>query len=164
MHYLPIFCPRIRYASAKIIAETGGLTSLLLLGTAYRRVTVNSQKARITIASRYLWFIRRKRVIEFSMVKAITYGHAKMTPQSLISGPYDTKDSFRVGLRLIDETEVHLFSFVGGGLFINNSAWLDWMYLFTEENNNAVDKEWSAKRLVEILESMLGRTVVPPRY
>jgi hypothetical protein len=162
--YIPTFRPRIRHEPSKIIAETGWLTLILLLGTVYRRVTVNREKAKITITSRYLWLIRRRRGIKFAWVKAITYGYTSLTTESMTSLAYDSKDCFKVGLRLIDETEVHLFSFVGDGEFINDSGLPDWMFVFPRLVDSVGDQQWQSKKLVDILASMLGTTIVPPLH
>jgi hypothetical protein len=160
---IPTFSPRVRIERVRIVAESGWLIIILSPGTVYRRVTINAEKAKITFSSRYLWFIRRRRVIKFEFVKAITYGYSSLTPDSMYSLAYDTRDSFRVGLRLIDETEVRMFSFVGDGEFVNDSGGPDWLDVFERVFDHVGDQQRESRSLVEGLARMLGTTIVLPR-
>lgn len=71
-------------------------------------------------------------------------------------------DLVSVGLRLNTREEVHLFSFVGEGSFVNEGIFPDWLhwneYLFDMKGT----QERESRAFVELLCRMLGVSVQPP--
>lgn len=124
--------PRVDERDEVLRARTSWLLRLLSLGSARREVVVDQRARYVTIDERYLWVLRRKRVIPFRHIHRIEYDYERM-PTSLgrgydgSVGSRDEVESFRVGLVLRPRTDVpashadlyeervHLFSFHGDG-------------------------------------------------
>lgn len=156
-------CPRIKKHSGRIIATTAWRVRLLFLGTIYRKVVIDAANKTISIFSCYLWLIRLRRAIPFSKVRAVTYGYEDMSPDSLLSYAHDSYDWFTVGLRFNDDSEMHLFNFIGEGTFSNNGPFPDWMYWeeFVFDITGSQEKE--SRVFVDVLSKIIGVKVVPPR-
>lgn len=156
------FCPRIRKDSDRIVATTAWRVRLLFLGTIYRQVVIDPAQKTVSIDSRYLWLIRRRKTVRFSEIHAVTYGYEDMSPAALFSFAHDSYDWFTVGLRFKDNTETHLFNFIGEGTFSNNGPFPDWIYWeeFVFDVSGSQEKE--SRVFVDVLSKMIGATVVPP--
>lgn len=154
-------CPRIRKQGDCILVTTAWRTSLLSLCTIYRKVLIDPQSRKLAITSRYLWLISRFREIPFSAIQDITYGYEDMSMDLTYAN--DSFDWFTVGLRLTDDTELHLFNFIGDGTFSNNGPFPDWSYWeeFALDLSGSQEKE--SRVFVDLLAKMVGVKVVPPR-
>lgn len=126
------FAPRVHEHDGVLRACTSVLMRVLSLGMVRREVVVDRRARYVTIDERYLWVVRRKRVIPFRHIHRIEYDYERM-PTSFgrgydgTVGATDEVDSFRVGLVLrprsdvpashadLYEERVHLFSFHGDG-------------------------------------------------
>src|SRR5688572_5975802 len=93
-------CPRIEKVAGKLKASTPWTVLILSLGTLYKRVFLDPNAKTIVITARYAWFIRRRQVVTFEEVAAVTFGYKNMSPDSVLSFAHDAVDSFSVGLRL----------------------------------------------------------------
>jgi len=135
--------------------------SAVSVGTIYRKVVIDPQSSHLVVASRYLWFISRSREIPFSRIQAVTYGYEDTSID--FSYSHDSFDWFTVGLRLTDETELHLFNFIGDGTFSNSGPLPDWLYWdeFAFDLSGSQEKE--SRVFVDLLSKMVGVKVVPPR-
>ncbi|MFN0195811.1 MAG: hypothetical protein ACKVT0_03650 [Planctomycetaceae bacterium] len=162
MRFLSI-CPRIRKQGERLVISTSIFVWLLFLGSLYRIVLVDPSGQWIAVNSRYLWFIRRRRKIPFTSILAITYGYEDVSADSWFSSTYNTYDWFKVGLRLNDESEVHLFNFVGEGSFVNESVLPDWFFWadYTFDITGAQESE--SRLLVDLLAQMINVKVIPPK-
>ncbi|GIW92275.1 MAG: hypothetical protein KatS3mg110_0316 [Pirellulaceae bacterium] len=156
-------CPRIRKKSGRLVASTAWILRLLLLGTTYRKVVVDPNTRTISIYSRYLWLVRRRRVISFGEIQAVTYGYEDLAIASLFSYAHDSIDCFSVGLRLKDGMEIGLFNFVGEGTFSNNGPFPDWLYWPEFALDMSGSQENESRVFVDLLSKMIGVSVVPPR-
>jgi len=155
--------PRIRKNSGRIIATTAWRVRLVFLGTLYRSVAIDPQKRKLTIASRYFWFIVRRRQINFSRIVAVTYGYEDMSAGSALSTSHASLDWFTVGLRLADDTELKLFNFIGQGSYINESSLPDWLRWKEYAFDFSGSQEQESRAFVKLLAKMCDVTVVPPR-
>ena len=155
-------CPRIKKHEDHIILTTAWRVRILLLGLLYRKVTIDPVKKRMHISSRYLWLFHRERTIPFSKIEAVTYGYDDLSPESWLSFAHDSFDCFKVGLRLADLSEIHLFHFLGDGTFDNRGSLPDWMYWenFTFDLSDKQKKE--SRAFVDLLSKMIGVTVIRP--
>jgi hypothetical protein len=156
-------CPRIRKEESRIVATTAWRARLLLLGLLYRKVVIDPVKRRLCISSRSLWLIRRERRIPFSKIEAVTYGYEDWSPDQILAFAHDSFDCFSVGLRLMDQSQIHLFHFLGEGTFGNDGPLPDWMYWeeFAWDVSGSQEKE--SRGFVELLSRMIGVSVVPPQ-
>ena len=157
------FGPRIRKDDGKLVATTGWRFGLLTLGTVLRRVEVDAATKTVQIHSRYLWLFTHTRNIRFRDVQAVTYGYSDWSPNSFLSFAHDAVDVFAAGLRLHNEREIGLFTFLGDGEFTNDGPFPDWCYWseFAFDMMGTQAKE--SRVFVNLLSKMLGVTVQPPR-
>lgn len=119
--------PRVTREGECLIARSSRLRLLLTLGAFRRTMVACPRERRIEIATTWLWGIRRLRVVPFDAVREVAYRYENLMPLSSISAT-DAIDCYRIALVLDDRDEVPLFSWVGQGMFENNSYWPDWMY------------------------------------
>lgn len=157
-------CPRIRKESDKIIASTAWRIQILSLGAVYREVIVDPKKKRVTISSRYLWTQENKQVVRFREIMAVVYGYEDQSLGAMFARAHNSFDTFSVGLRLCDDTDVHLFSFSGEGTFANHGPLPDWWYWEQYALDVAGSQEKESRMFVDLLAHMIDVTVVPPRY
>jgi hypothetical protein len=109
----------------------------------------------VVIRSRVAWFVRRRRRIPFRFVKGVTYSWAG-SPEDTWDREAADADVFRVGLRLVDGEELHLFTFSGGPLFLGlrpAPRWADWPD-YPLETTGA--RENASRAFVELLSQMIG--------
>lgn len=154
-------CPRIRKESHRIIGTTAWRVRVFLLGLFYRRVEIDADSRRITIVARYAWFVRRELNVPFTRVRAVTYGYEDLSPDSILAYAHDSFDWFRVGLRLADESELHLFHFIGEGTFGNDGPFPDWVYREESVLDLAGSQERESRAFVELLSMILDVPVIP---
>jgi hypothetical protein len=156
-------CPRVARKKGKLVAWTALRLRLLFLGALYRKVIVDPKEEVVRIRRRYLWFFKRAVRIPFGSVRAVTYGYSGSgSPRSWWWGAYDTKDLFRVGLRLGDFREVHLFWFYGDGPFTNYGPLPDWLYWQERLLDLRGTQETESRTYAEALSRLIGAPVEPP--
>jgi hypothetical protein len=124
--------PQVSEHHGVLRARTSIFLRVVTLGLVRREVVVDRRSRYVTIDERYLWLVRRKRVIPFRWIHRIEYDFVRAATSlrrrydgSVGSG--DEVESFRVGLVLrpredvpethghLYEERVHLFSFHGDG-------------------------------------------------
>ncbi|MGE0378212.1 MAG: hypothetical protein AB7I48_04300 [Planctomycetaceae bacterium] len=156
-------CPRIRKDSGRIVATTAWRVRVLLLGMVYRQVVIDPTARAVTMFSRFLWFIRRTRSMNFSRVRAVTYGYEDLSSDQILAYAWDSFDWFTVGLRLADDSELHLFSFIGEGTFGNDGPFPDWMYWEDFRFDISGSQERESRAFVDVLSLLLDVPVIPSR-
>jgi len=154
--------PRIHKGSGRIVATTAWRVRLLFLGTLYRSVTVDPPKRSVLIVSRYLWLFSWRKQIRFSKIQAVTYGYEDMAMGSALATSHRAMDWYTVGLRLVDGTELKLFTFIGGGTYINESYTPDWLRWEEYTFDFSGSQERESRAFVDVLSKLFDVTVVPP--
>ena len=155
-------CPRIKKAGRRLVASTAWTLRLLTLGTLYRQVVVDPKKEVVLLQRRYLWLFVRRRRIPFHFIKAVTYGYQDLAVGEPWTWAHDSYDLFRVGLRLHDLEDVHLFFFYGDGTFTNDGPLPDWLYWDDYLFDLCGTQEQESGAFVELLGKMIGVPVEPP--
>jgi hypothetical protein len=155
--------PRVRKHHGKVVATTSLRLRLLTLGALYREVVIDPKAQAVRLRRRYLWFFRRAWRIPFGSVRAVTYGYQGTGgAHSWWWGATDTSDAFRVGLRLANFEEVHLFWFYGDGPFTNYGPWPDWLYWQEYLFDLRGTQDTESRLYAETLSRMIGAPVEPP--
>jgi len=156
-------CPRVGKRKRKLVALTALRLRLLTLGGLYREVIVDPKEEVVRVRRRYLWVFKRAFRIPFGSVRAVTYGYSGTGgPHGWWWGAQDTKDAFRVGLRLSDFREVHLFWFYGDGPFTNYGPFPDWLYWQEYLFDLRGTQETESRTYAEALSRLIGAPVEPP--
>lgn len=155
--------PRICKEGERIIASTGYVTRLLSFGTMFREVTVDTKMKKVRIRNRKFWFWDSTRTVGFDKIKHVTYGYRDESLGAMFSWSHDTIDSFLVGLRFINDTEMHLFTFAGEGTFTNHGPLPDWLYWEEYATDLSGAQEVESRMFIDLLSEIIGVSVVPPR-
>ncbi len=161
----PLFstCPRVEKVRGRLVARTALHFRIMTLGTVCREVVVDPKEEVVRVRRRYGWFFKRAFRIPFGSVRAVTYGYAGTGgEQGWWWGAHDTKDCFSVGLRLSDFREVHLFSFLGEGPFVNYGPWPDWLYWQEYLFDLRGTQDAESRAYAEALSRLIGAPVEPP--
>jgi hypothetical protein len=157
------FCPHVFRKKAKLVAATGLYLRILTLGTIYREVIIDPREKVVRVRRRYGWFFKRAVRIPFESVRAVTYGVATGdAPLGWRMGAYKTKEAFRVGLRLSNFREVHLFWFYGDGPFTNYGPFPDWLYWPEHLLDMRGTQETESRTYADTLSRLIGSPVEPP--
>lgn len=157
-------CPVIRKRSPGIVVTTSLFWKIVLLGTSLRKVTIDLSKEEIRVESRDFWFFRRRQRIRFRKIKGITYGYSNWSPGSVLSTAHDAIDHFTVGLRLWNDVEHPLFSFVGDGSFVNDNEFIpDWFYWDEFAFDLTGSQESESRLFAELLSNLLNVPIVRPQ-
>lgn len=152
--------PRIRKVEEKLVASTGWLSLIPTAGLWIRTLVVEPERKRILIKNRYLWFFLQKRVIRFHEVTAVTYKYEDVSPDQWLGGAYLSLDQFSVGLRLVKDEDIGLFSFSGGGAYVYD-VWPVWALWPSWEIQLPGSQESTSRLFVELLSWMLDVEVIP---
>lgn len=155
--------PKLSRDGDRIIVRTNRFLWLLTLGLWSRKVWIEPSRKQVRIETRSCWFRRRRQRIGFGSIDAITYGYEDLSVSQHLSWAHDSFDSFRVGLRFVDQSEQHLFTFYGAGTFQNNSPLPDWCYWEDYAFDQTGTQEADSRLLVDLLGEMVGVSVSPPR-
>lgn len=156
-------CPRISERDGGLIAATAWRWRVLFLGTMLREVVVDPGSKMVLIHCRYLWFFPFRRRIPFAKIAAVTYGYEDLSTGAGWSPAHNTFDAFAVGLQLVDDAEIPLFSFYGEGTFVNESGLPDWMYWGQSIFGVVGRQEHESRAFVDSLAKMIGVKVTRPR-
>ena len=154
------FGPKICKQTNRLVVRSGWHVTLLSLGMLHREVVVDPRAETFTVTNRYLWAIKRTRVIPFGDVRRILYRYDDMNPFTSLGATGNSSDSYSVALKLRDASEVALFSFVGDGAYQNNSGLPDWCYWSEFAFDWVGDQANESKRFVELLSSFTGAPLV----
>ena len=159
--------PRIWREGGRIRLRTGLLLQALSLFSWRRRVTIDPGAQTVTVETRYLWGLQRRRAVPFSSVEYIDYGFGSlMTGWSLWSGTTDQVESFSVALVLKGSGErVTLAKFRGegsrmtgwSGVLLGGDDLVDWSGDQEEASRSFV------RTLQAILQVPLGKPVATAR-
>lgn len=163
MRRLFAICPRIRKQRGCIVASTAWRIRILFLATLLRQVVINPADRKLLIHSRYLWLYPRRHQIPFESIKAVTYGYEDMSLDAEIAFAHDSFDWFTVGLRMKDDSELHLFNFVGDGTFSNHGPFPDWLYIEEFACDLSGSQEKESRVFADLLSTLIGVSVIPPR-
>lgn len=156
--------PRIRKQGARLVATSALRLQILSLGAFRREVVVEPRKGWLMVHDRQFWFIERTRLVPFAQVEAVTYGFEDWTPGGWFFWARDTRELFRVGLRLRNGKEFDLFRFYGEGRFVNESYFPDWWFWGEFLTDLSGTQERESRMLVELLSKMMGVGVDRPRF
>jgi hypothetical protein len=86
---------------------------LACLGLCSCEVTVDPERSTVTVVRQIGWVVKTRPTIPFHKIRCVAYCF-QGPPAWLANSPdYQGGDSFTVGLRLHDQTYIHLFSFRG---------------------------------------------------
>jgi hypothetical protein len=157
-------CPKVTYASDKMIARTSIVACILSLGLIYRYLVVDARRKEIAIYRRIFWFHRTNSLIPFEDIQEIHYGYEDWGPFSSMGLTGGSKDCFSVKLHLLDQSTVHLFYFMGEGdlnveLF-NPLASLRW-FLAKVLLGYSGSQDEESRRFIEQLQKLVGVRVSP---
>ena len=154
-------CPRITSDEQTLTACTSWSGHLLTLGASSKRAVVDLPTRSITITRRLGWFYVRTQLIEFRQIAAVTYGYDDLNPASFFGGAYDSIDRFVVGLKLIGADELRLFSFIGDGVFTNQTVLPDWWYWDDIIFDMAGPQERESRFFAVLLSKLIGVSIAP---
>jgi hypothetical protein len=157
-------CPVIKDQDNKLIAYTSYAGWLLSLTLNYRHVVVDAQRQVVVIRQRLFWFFNRTKTIRFGHIQAIDYEYEDWGPFTSLGLTGDSKDCFSVKLRLVDDTEVHLFNFLGEGgleLGVLNPLFSFRWYLAKVFLSFCGSQEDASRKFVDRLEKLIGVRVAP---
>ncbi len=128
--------PNVHVTANLVTSKSPWLTHVLTLGSYSRYVAIDSRTRTVRIAIRYLWVGKRQHTIQFDSVAYVTYGMRESgTTASYVSGERDGSETFRIGLRLKDGSELDVACFSGDGEYSSEHAFF-W--------------EWPAHKLREL--------------
>jgi hypothetical protein len=144
-----------------MIAKSNWRQQFWTLASSSRTVEIDPKLRIVHIFDRRFWLYRRSRRIEFDWIAAVTFGYTNMSPGLLVRQEYDL---YKVGLRLKNSDQVHLFSFFGEGDFVNDWIWPDFFYwhemLLADWNRG--DQTRLSEAYSDVLSKMIGVAVVDP--
>jgi hypothetical protein len=155
--------PRISRKGDSLVAATGWRFGVLTLGAMFRRVVVDANAQTVRIRHRYGWLFGRSRTIPFRQIQSVVYGYEDWSWDANFSFAYKTLDVYQVGLRLLDDREVHLFHFFGEGTIINEGPLPDWFYWPEYAFELGGTQQSESRLFVELLSRMIGVSVQPAR-
>lgn len=119
--------PRVTREGDRLVARSSRLRTVLTVGAFHRTMIACPARRSIDVTTRWLWAFGKTRCVSFDAVREVAYRYENLMPLSSFIAA-DAIDCYRVALVLHDGDEVPLFSWVGQGMFENNSYWPDWMY------------------------------------
>jgi hypothetical protein len=156
-------CPDVFKRKGKLVAATPLYLRVLTLGALKREVIIDPKEEVIRVRRRYAWFFKRAVRIPFGSVRAVTYGLSSADASvGWRMGAYKTKEAYRVGLRLSNFQEVHLFWFYGDGPFTNYGPFPDWLYWGENLFDLRGTQENESRAYAEALSRLIGAPVEPP--
>lgn len=155
--------PRLTRDGERILVRSNLLQRVLTLGVYSRTVWIEPAKSRLRVQTRSWWFRRKRQRISFESIQAVTYDYEDVAFERMINWAHQAWDSFRVGLRFFDQSELHLFTFFGAGSFTNNGPLPDWCYLTETTFDVTGMQQTESRRLVDLLAKMTGVAVSPSR-
>ncbi len=110
-------CPKVKDEGDELVACTSLAGWFLSLTLIYRQVDVDAERKVVVISRRLFWFFHSAKIIPFGRIQEIDYEYEDLGPFTSLGLTGDAKDCFSVNLRLVDDSTVHLFNFLGEGDF-----------------------------------------------
>jgi hypothetical protein len=151
-------CPKVTDEGDVLIACTSLAGWLLSLTLIHRRVDVDAKRKEVVIHRRLFWFFKSTRIIPFAHIQEINYEYEDLGAFTSMGLTGAAKDCFSVSLRLVDESKVHLFNFLGEGGFkpgaLNPLFSLRW-YLAKMFLAFCGSQEETSRRFVDRLEKLI---------
>jgi hypothetical protein len=157
-------CPIVEDKDNQLIAYTSYAGWLLSLTMISRRLIVDSERQMVIIHQRLLWFLNRTKTIPFEHIQAIDYEYEDWGPFTSLGLTGDSKDCYSVKLRLVDDSKVHLFNFLGEGgleLGVINPLFAFRWYLAKVLLGFCGSQEDASRQFVNRLEKLIGVRVEP---
>lgn len=156
--------PRVRVTTTSVVASTGYYAMLFSLASVLRNVRVDRRTQTIAIEDRFGWAFECNREIQFSEVRAVTYGYddASLLHRTFsVGGAFDV---YSVGLRLYDDEQVHLFRFMGPGTWTHEGLLSDFEEV-EPQSDALVTGSQDGDSLVwaELVSKMVGVPIRPPK-
>jgi hypothetical protein len=154
--------PAIYTGPGWLIAKTSFRGRLLSLFSMRRSVTVDATRRTVTIVHRVLWLAARRRVVPFAKVEKILFSLSDLNPLAAPDLQHSSIDSFAVSLGLTDGREVHLFRFLGQGVFQTGwdslcEQWIpDAVYDFFNRFHLSGAQAADSREFVNHLQKLLG--------
>ena len=149
-------CPRVAKLDGRLVASTPYRSRLLTLGLFYRQVIVDPKEQVVRLHRRHGWLFAHDWHIPFGAIQAVTYGYEDWNPFASFQLARDSVDWFTVGLKLKNQTQHHLFSFVGDGTFQNDGRLPDWLYWDEYLTDVSGTQENESQVFAELLSKMIG--------
>jgi hypothetical protein len=157
-------CPIVKNQDNQLIASTSYAGWLLMLTLIYRQVIVDAGRKVVVIQRRLLWFFKSSMTIPFEHIQEIEYRYEDWGVFTSLGLTGGSKDCFSVKLRLVDDSQVHLFNFLGEGDLetgaINPLFSLRW-YLAKVLLAFCGTQEDASRQFVDQLEKLIGVRVAP---
>jgi hypothetical protein len=94
----------------------------------------------------------------------VTYGYDPWSQDAGWSWSYDSFDIFSVGLKLVDDKDIHLFNFLGAGTFTNEGPLPDWMYWSDYALDCVGTQEGDSQVFAELVSRAIGVKIAPPSW
>jgi hypothetical protein len=154
--------PAIYIGPGWLIAKTSFRGRLFSLFSMRRTVTVDATRRTVTIVHRVLWLAAKRRVVPFAKVDKILYSLSDLNPLAAPDLQHSSIDSFAVSLGLTDGRHVHLFRFVGQGVFQTGwdslcEQWIpDAVYDFFNRFHISGAQAADSREFVNHLQQLLG--------
>jgi hypothetical protein len=154
--------PAIYTGPGWLIAKTSFRGRLFSLFSMRRMVTVDATRRTVTIVHRVLWLAARRRVVPFAKVETILYSLTDLNPLVEPDLQHSSIDAFAVSLGLTDGRQVHLFRFVGQGVFQTGwdslcEQWIpDAVYDFFNRFHISGAQAADSREFVNHLQELLG--------
>ena len=152
-------CPRVIDEGDELIACTSIAGWLLSLTAIYRQVTVDSRQKVVVLNRRLFWFFKSRKIIPFERIQSIDYEYEDWGMFTALGFTGDSKDCFSVSLRLMDDSKVHLFNFLGEGDFepgVLNPLFSLRLYLAKMLLAFCGSQEENSRHFVDRLEKLIG--------
>jgi hypothetical protein len=107
-------CPTIKTVGGKLVARSSWWAYLTCLGLYSAKVTVDPTRSLVVVNRKLGWLLPSRREIPFADIRCVAYCY--QGPSSSAAARWFSEieeDNFTVGLRLQDQTYIHLFRFRG---------------------------------------------------
>ncbi len=149
--------PRIETEGRSLVASTSFLGFLCSFTLLQRSVRVDVAREEVVLRSRWLWFLVRERRIRFADVASVSYQYSDWNPFTSWGGTGNPVDCYTISLHLFGQRRqpVHLFRFVGAGVFSNRSGMPDWYYWKEIRHDLVGTQEGESRAYVDALQSLL---------
>ncbi len=148
--------PKISISDGRLRARSCVLVQLLWLFSYCKRVIVNPHARKVSIETRYLFFLKKNLEISFDRIRAVGYGYRQTATSWMWTGETtDSFDTFKVMLVLVNPFErVHLFNFTGEGA--NFTGWRGVLLHGDSMVDYSGDQEDASASYVDMLKEIIG--------
>jgi len=150
--FRPNICPRVKKEGGRIIASTAIRLRFFYFWTICRRVVIDASHQKVFATSRYFWVFRQRKMVPFSQVLDVTYGD-QIAPDA--EAATDQFNWFSVGLRMTDNSTMHLFHFIGEQTISKKSKRPSWIssddYMAAVKNSDQTESRLYADAIARII-------------